>query len=298
MKNENKPINFKEYLEKQGIEDMNDFRKMVGDMLIDGFFENSELTEETATTADDFLDLAENASTKKDALKYAKKALELDSENIDAEMMVADISATSVDAMIKKYQKIIDKATKTMKEQGYFEDCMGEFWLVVETRPYMRLLHKYAILLMNCAKLRLAMAECERMLDLCVNDNLGTRYALMHIYAYFEDEKSALKLCKKYDEESTQFLLPLSILYYRLGNLTEATKYLKKLKAANKDTSKFFNAMRKGELMDYLCAVDPFAYEPDTLEEFIAQVDEFGFLFISSPSYFEWGYQKLKSIKN
>ena len=146
MKSENTPINFKEYLEKQGIEDMNDFRKMLGDLMInDDLFESNELTEETATTSDDFLDLAENASTKKDALKYAKKALELDSENLDAEMMVVELSSTSADTMLKKYKKIIDKATKTLTEQGYFEDCMGEFWLVVETRPYMRLLHKYSI---------------------------------------------------------------------------------------------------------------------------------------------------------
>ena len=54
------------------------------------------------------------------------------------------------------------------------------------------------------------------MLKLCEGDNLGVRYQLMHLYAYIEDEMHALALHKKYgDDEETQMLLPLAILYYK-----------------------------------------------------------------------------------
>lgn len=98
-------------------------------------------------------------------------------------------------------------------------------------------------------------------------------YRLMHLYAYLEDEQSALKLLEKYpDDESTQFLLPMSILYYKLGNLTEATKYLKKLKEVNKDTYKFFICLYNHDLYDYLDNISPYGYRPFTIEEFIEEL--------------------------
>lgn len=43
-------------------------------------YEQEELTEQNAKTSDDFLELAEAATSKKKALQYAKKALELESD--------------------------------------------------------------------------------------------------------------------------------------------------------------------------------------------------------------------------
>ncbi|MDD6488578.1 MAG: hypothetical protein PUG48_02025 [Clostridia bacterium] len=258
-----------------------------------------KLTEQNAETSDDFLELAETAPTKKKALQYAKKALELDPDNLDAEKIVVELSATTHEKMLENYKKLIDKATKRLEEQGYFsEDCIGDFWLIVETRPYMRLHDDYLELLIKSSKIHLAINECEEMLRLCENDNLGIRYRLMHLYAYFEDEQSALKLLEKYpDDESTQFLLPMSILYYKLGNMTEATKYLKKLKEVNKDTYKFFKCLCNHDLDDYLDNISPYGYRPFTIEEFIEELRTNIFLISQSIAYFDWAYRKLKTMK-
>ena len=54
-------------------------------------------------------------------------------------------------------------------------------------------------------------------LNLCENDNLGVRYILIHLYTFWEDEKSILNLCKKLKMlKTTQLLFPLSVLYYKL----------------------------------------------------------------------------------
>ena len=51
------------------------------------------------------------------------------------------------------------------QEEGYFdENCVGEFWLILETRPYMRLLMNYVETLMECCKMRCAAEVCEKML--------------------------------------------------------------------------------------------------------------------------------------
>lgn len=257
----------------------------------------NEVTEDNAESSDDYLELAESAATKKTALKYAKKAAQLDPDNIDAAVMVAELTASSIEKLIEKYKSLIEEAEEKLKAEGYFDyDCIGEFWGLFETRPYMRLLDKYSDNLVQCGKMRLAIAEYEKMLKLCENDNLGVRYRLMHLYVFLEDEQSALRLSKEYsDEESTQFLLPLSILYYKLGNLREANNYLKRLCAVNNDTIKFFNGLVKGDLLEHFKNMNSFGYRPFTIEEFLVESEENVFLFQSVSAYFEWAWQKLKS---
>lgn len=247
-------------------------------------------------TADDYLDLAESADTKKEALKYAKKAAELEPDNLDAAAMVIELSCTSSEKLSEKYKNLIDETEDKLKEQGYFEDDnIGEFWLIFETRPYMRLLEKYASHFVECGQMRLAISVYEKMLELCTNDNLGVRYTLMHLYIYLEDEQSALELYEKYPEESTQFLLPLSILYYKLGDLRKSNQYLKKLIEVNEDTRKFFNSLIDGSLMESVGDMTPYGYRPFTIEDFVIECKENYFLFSSMPEYFVWAKKKVNS---
>ena len=194
-------------------------------------FTNSE-------NSDDFLEMAYDAKTKAKAKTYAKKALELDPDNLDAELFLADIGTKSQLEFLEKTEAIIAHGNKLMEEQGFLtKECMGDFWLILETRPYMRARHQYAILLSQCRMIKKAITECEEILKLCKSDNLGVRYLLMHLYTVMEDEKSALKLHKKFKlSMNTQFLLPLSILYYKLLNFKKAKKYLLELTKTNKDT--------------------------------------------------------------
>ncbi len=293
---------FKEYLKESGSEPkdagdlqnkLNKFLEQYEPMMPD------ELTEENAKTSEDFLELSEYASSKKDALKYAKKALELDPDNLDAEVAVAALSTTKIEKLTEKLKAIIEKGKKKLESEGYFDDDqVGNFWLITETRPYMRLLSRYADNLAECGQLRLAEATYKYMLKLCTNDNLGVRYNLMHIYAYFEDKEAAMKLLEKYpDDASCQFLLPLSILYYKLGDLREANRYLKALNDSNKDTRKFLSAVNKANIMDLLDDINPLGYQPFTIEEFIIEFNENDFLFHTSFTYFDWATQKLKSKK-
>lgn len=254
-----------------------------------------EIDEENAETAEDFLDLCDSAKSKKQALKYAKKALELEPENIDAQIIVANLSSDSAEVLLKKYKKLIAQANEKMEADGWFSDeYMGRFWGLWETRPYMRLRAEYVDLLINCSMLGLAVNECKDLLRLSESDNLGMRYRLMHLFVHFEDEKSALGLLDEYDEQSTMFLLPLSILYYRLGNLSAANKYLQKLRAVNEDTEDFFKAFAEDEWGDYADGMSGFGYRPFTVEEFIVEIQENSYLFSSAHQYFNWAVKKLR----
>lgn len=245
----------------------------------------------------DYLDMAEEASSKKKALEYINKALEIEPGNLDALIMQADISAGTPEDIEKAYLGLIKKEEKRLKSEGYFDEGdVGSFWLMLETRPYMRLLQRTAQLYRDCGRMRMAAEVCVKMLELCTGDNLGMRYELMHIYAFLEDEAAAEALYKKYPHEGTQFLLPMAILYYKLGNVKKAEKYFSELCADNKDTYKFFHAAVKGKQLEELSEMG-IGYRPGTIEELIVDFQDNGFLYISVPGFFPWAEQRSKPVK-
>ena len=223
-------IDFSKYLEEKSVQNERDTEKYLLKYMEERNIDPAEVLSSMAD-ADDYdddydddndevykyLELAENASSAKEALKYAKKALELAPENWNVACTVAELSSKTPESLLEKYEQLIAQANAAMERDGWFsEEYIGEFWGFHETRPYMELREAYLDTLVRCDMLKKAMAEAEDLLRLCENDNLGIRYHLMHLYAHFEDEEKALALLKKYDEESSMFLLPLSILYYKL----------------------------------------------------------------------------------
>ena len=257
------------------------------------------VTEKTAKTADDFLELAEEALTKAKAEKYIKRALELEPDNLDA--ISASLDMIEDDSTWEYYHKLfeaVQNGTKIMEKKGFMnEDCIGEFWGILETRPYMRLLNRYADYLVEAGMMTLAAREYEEMIRLSENDNLGVRYSLMHVYAFLEQEEPALELHKRYDSyEETQMLLPLSVLYFKRGDLDTAEAYLKRLCATNKDTKKFFRAIKKDKLDHYMEEISGYGYQPFTIQELIVELMENRFLFMMIPLYMEWAYEKTKNM--
>lgn len=66
--------------------------------------------------SNDFLEMAYNAETQTKAKSYLKKALELDPDNLDAELALADISSKSQLDFLKKTEDIIAHGNKLMEE--------------------------------------------------------------------------------------------------------------------------------------------------------------------------------------
>lgn len=254
------------------------------------------MTEKDAKTSEDFMELAGKAKSLEDGLKFARKALKLDPDNLDAELFVADYSATDSIDNLKKAQIVVNHAEKLMEDGGYLtKEYEGEFWLVLETRPYMRVLHHYFDALVECGMMTRAVEQGEKMLRLCASDNLGIRHSLMHIYAYLELEEKALALYKKFDETSeTMFLLPLSVLYYKLNDTKTAKIYLNKLIRSNKDTKRFFKILGTNEFEKVANSMPPFGFRPFTIEELIIDLQENSFLFTENLTYIEWAKRELR----
>ncbi len=247
-------------------------------------------------TAWDYLDMAFDAPTEKEAVRYAKKALELDEYCTDAEMLIADIQCgDDFEKFKKKLEKIISKTEKHLREEGYFDDdCMGEFWGILETRPYMRARYEHLKLLVSAGKIKKAKEECEDMLCLNKSDNLGVRYILMGIYAHFEDELSAMRLYREYNECSVHMLLPLIALYYKKDSYRTAEKYLRLISGEGFD--KYF--LTFGGDNDFEDDFDddiPFTdrYRIGSEEEVAYAIEMCIFLYVSTPGILEWIAQRV-----
>lgn len=248
-------------------------------------------------TADDYLELAERAHSKKKCLEYLRKALELEPENVDVQLqLIVHTLEGKTDEQLPALQRLMDAAAKQLEREGCFKESVGEFWGVLETRPYMRVCYTYFEALITCGMMRRAIDEGQHLLELCENDNLGVRYRLMHLYAYMEDEMHALALHKQFDSyEETQMLLPLAVLYYKLNQFDKAEDYIKRLAKANKDTKKFLRAVAHDELDDYIDELSPYGYQPFTMEELLDELIHALFLFDSVPYFFQWASNCLRT---
>ena len=80
-------------------------------------------------------------------MKYAKRSLKNNPRNVEAETLIAQCQAKSEDDLQKKYLKILEKEEKNLKNDGIWEDeSIGDFWLIAETRPYMRLYNSLSLI--------------------------------------------------------------------------------------------------------------------------------------------------------
>ena len=252
-----------------------------------------KITKDNASTADDYIILAEDAMYEDKAsvaFNYASKALKLEPDNLDAERLMIESGADGFRNYLKKLERAVKHGDEVMKKEGYMdEDSIGNFWGILETRPYMRLRHSYMDTLYNGGMLKKAMHECEELIRLNENDNLGARYILMHLYVLFEDEEKAIDLHKKYDEyDETQMLLPLSVLYFKQGDWDKAEKYLARLIKVNKDTKKFIRAVIEDDLDRYSDQMSDFGYRLFSMEELVMEYIDNSVLFGTVPGFFIW----------
>lgn len=248
-------------------------------------------------TAYDYLELAQEARSKKQRMSYLNKAVEVEPDNVDAQLqLLLNTHEDKPAAQLSELKKLLEAEETKLKKMGVFQESMGDFWLAIETRPYMRVYHTYFEALIFCGMLRQAIHAGERMLELCEGDNLGVRYQLMHLYVQMEDEMHALALHKKYDSyEETQMLLPLAVLYYKLNQFDRAGAYLNRLAAVNKDTKKFLRLAVKKDMSAMLAEREWYGYQPMTIQELVEEFLDSMYLFRNVPFFFEWAQQYLRA---
>ncbi len=257
------------------------------------------VTPSNAKTSDDFMELAAEEEDPVKAIRYAEKALQLDPDNLDAELFVLDIREDDGPRKIDALKKAIAHGDRVMEKLDLKgEDSIGSYWGILETRPYMRLRGRYLEELIDCGMYRAAMNEAREHLVLSDGDNIGSRYVLMHLYAFFEMEEEALELYEKYDRENgAMMLLPLAILYFKQGNWKTAEKYLQEIASSNKDLRRFLKLVKDGEAEELYRCCDDIGYRPYHISELATEFFDNNFLFRTCTGFFPWALSRVRKKK-
>lgn len=243
----------------------------------------------------DYLELAEQASRKKDKREYLAKAAELEPDNAEVKLAQAELDSKGPLDMLKVLPDLISAEEKRLKEQEIYQRSKGNFWLDFETRPYMMLLQEYLSDLIECGIPNKAIQVGEEMLRLNKNDNLGIRFQLMPLYAKMCNEMKALKLYKRgADEQKSSFyLLALALLYFKLGDWPKAKSYLETLKQDYPITKKLIRSIKKGDMAAIHSRLESTAYMPFSDEELIAAYLTNYAIYATEPYFFDWADEAL-----
>lgn len=144
---------------------------------------------------------AMEARTEVEAYRHLSRALELDSCNTDAWLvMLSYHPPKSADEEIGTLRKIVAGAEQRLGKKA-FKEYAGHFWGFHETRPYMRARAALADALHRAGRVESSAAEVVAMLELNPGDNQGLRYRLLACHLALAKLDDARVLFARYPHE-------------------------------------------------------------------------------------------------
>jgi tetratricopeptide (TPR) repeat protein len=134
-------------------------------------------------------------------IALAHDALDLSPDCADAWVLLAEEEADTVQRALEYYQQGVAAGERALGAE--FQELVGHFWGVWDTRPNMRAKAGLARTLWKLNRLDDAIAQYREMLALNPNDNQGIRDVLVDLLLHLERWDELDALLKKYKEDWT-----------------------------------------------------------------------------------------------
>lgn len=212
---------------------------------------------------------AYSARSSKQAVLMAKQALDMDPNCAQAYLALEQEISEDPIQSIKYFALAIDAAEKTLGKK-FIEENVGHFWLMHETRTYMRAQQYLAQAYWDVKRQSDAIKICWNLLKLNPNDNQGIRYILFdflltdnrleeveQLLGKFPDEtfahweyNKALYFYKKFGPESEK--AKTQILHAEAGNPYVAKYLVGKLKIPSSGAPDSYSPGSKEEALCYV----------------------------------------------
>lgn len=187
---------------------------------------------------------AMEAETEVQARKLAKRALKLDPDCVDALVVMTELDAHSTREKLEGLQKAVAAGERALGAK-FIDENEGRFWLLIETRPYMRALQSLAEGYRSQGIKQDAITLYEKMLGLNPNDNQGVRDPLLGLYLESGDlNDAALMLTKYKDDASASFAWARVLERLLSGDRDGAAAMLKKARKANPHVELFLASQK------------------------------------------------------
>lgn len=157
----------------------------------------------------------------------ALKALDISRDCADAYVILAELDS-DINRRRELYEKGVEAGRRVTGEETFKKE-KGNFWGILETRPYMRAMEGLAETFWRTGNRKEAANIYETLLELNHNDNQGNRYALLLLYLLEYDLKKSQELLDRYDEDSAFWNYDRALLLFlRDGITTNAKNALRK----------------------------------------------------------------------
>jgi tetratricopeptide (TPR) repeat protein len=215
------------------------------------------------------------------AISYALRAVRLNPACLDARMLLAIAAEGPRDELIEELQAIVAVGESDLGPE-FFTENRGNFWAILETRPYMRARSKLAYEIYLAGRIGDAIRHYAEMLQLNPGDNQGLRYYLLGHYLEIPDLTGAQRLFAEYDEASAMFAWGRVLERYLALELPGAVQVLQDARKENSHVEEFITGRKK------LPKTRPEFYSPGDITEAIACMDVIGNAWKKYPEAVHW----------
>ena len=144
---------------------------------------------------------AMEASSRRGRIALAREALAISPLCSDGYLILAQ-EAASLDEALPLLRQAVDAGAQVLGEKTFEEDA-GDFWGLIETRPYMRARHELALALWEKGQKAEAVGHYGELLRLNPDDNQGNRYLLLDALLELRRDGDAARLLKEYEEDGS-----------------------------------------------------------------------------------------------
>lgn len=195
--------------------------------------------------AQDLAYRAMEAENIKDIAYLIRQALELDPNCTDALRLLTEIVPfDSLDKRIEMLQHIVEDAEREFGD-AFFDENMGHFWGVFETRPYMRARYELASLLQDAGRYEEAIDHFETMLRLNPDDNQAVRDQLICMYLAENRLDRLPRIFEEFDEPRAVMLWGRVLYHFLRGDMEAAAERLAAARKRNRHMEKYLTGEKQ-----------------------------------------------------
>jgi tetratricopeptide (TPR) repeat protein len=196
--------------------------------------------------AQDLMYRAWETADQRQRVALAKEALSRSPLCADAYVLLAEETAKTPAEAIDLYRRGLEAGEKAVGPAAFQED-VGHFWGLLETRPYMRARGGLAQALWDIGYHDEAIEHYRELLRLNPNDNQGNRYLLAGCLLALDRDADLTALLDAYGQESTaEWSYTWALVAYRRdGDSVEARSLLEKATTANSHVASYLLGRKK-----------------------------------------------------
>lgn len=230
---------------------------------------------------------AMEADNAEQARSLAQSALLKDPDCVDAIVLLTELEAKTAKDAVAGLERAVGAGERSLGER-YFAENKGDFWGLVETRPYMRARLQLADLLRGLGHTRKAIGHYEALLELNPNDNQGVRDPLLGCYLAHDELGPATKLLNQYEDDAmATFAWGRVLERFLAGDRKGAERALKTARKQNHFLELYLTGMKR--LPDDL----PETYSLGSEEEAVICFDHLGAAWVKHQPAMFWLLGKL-----